>query len=135
EIAALDERGHSDFGLLQERMHVRAPAEALVKRVAAVFFAFDLVYCDGYDLRKSPLIERKELLQRVLHANGTFRFNDHQIQYGKELFELAKQNDLEGIVAKRMDSIYVSERSLSWLKLKATKNLDAVIGGWTAART
>jgi bifunctional non-homologous end joining protein LigD len=135
EIAALDERGHSDFGLLQERMHVRAPAPNLVARVPAVYFLFDLIYCDGYDLRKSPLIERKQLLQRLLHTSEAFRYSDHQLAHGKELFELAKQNDLEGIVAKRIDSIYVSDRSSSWLKLKATKNLDAVIGGWTAART
>jgi len=135
EIAALDERGHSDFGLLQERMHVRAPSKELVARVPAVYFLFDLIYCDGYDLRKSPLLARKQLLQRLLHSSETFRFSDHQLQYGKELFELAKQSDLEGIVAKRIDSIYVSDRSSSWLKLKATKNLDAVIGGWTEART
>jgi bifunctional non-homologous end joining protein LigD len=135
EIAALDERGHSDFGRLQERMHVRAPAENLVSRVPAVYFAFDLLYCDGYDLRRSPLIERKQLLQRLLHTTERFRFSGHQLEKGKELFELAKGNSLEGIVAKRIDSIYVSERSLSWLKLKVTKTLDAVIGGWTAART
>lgn len=135
EIAALDARGHSNFGLLQERMHVRAPAENLVSRVPAVYFAFDLVYCDGYDLRRSPVIERKQLLQRLLHASDRFRFSDHQVQHGKELFELAKENGLEGIVAKRLDSIYVSERSNSWVKLKVTQALDAVIGGWTAART
>jgi bifunctional non-homologous end joining protein LigD len=103
--------------------------------VPAVFFVFDLLYCDGYDLRKSPLLERKQLLQRILHSTHQFRFSDHQLQHGKELFELAKHNDLEGIVAKRTDSIYVSDRSLSWVKLKATKTIDAVIGGWTAART
>jgi bifunctional non-homologous end joining protein LigD len=135
EIAALDERGHSDFGLLQERMHVRAPSNELVARVPAVYYLFDLLYCDGYDLRRSPLLARKQLLQRLLHANETFRYSDHQLQHGKELFDLAKQNDLEGIVAKRLDSIYVSDRSGSWLKLKATKNLDAVIAGWTEART
>jgi bifunctional non-homologous end joining protein LigD len=135
EIAALDERGHSDFGRLQERMHVRAPAENLISRVPVVFFVFDLLYCDGYDLRNSPLIERKQLLQRLLHNSGNVRFSDHQLEKGKELFELAKQSGLEGIVAKRIDSIYVSERSSSWLKLKVTQALDAVIGGWTAART
>jgi len=135
EIAALDARGLSDFGLLQERMHVRVPADNLVSRVPVVYFAFDLVYCDGYDLRRSPLIERKQLLQRLLHGSDKFRFSDHQVQLGKELFELAKQTGLEGIVAKRLDSPYVSERSQSWLKLKVTQTLDAVICGWTAART
>jgi bifunctional non-homologous end joining protein LigD len=135
EIAALDARGLSDFELLQERMHVRAPAENLVSRVPVVYFAFDLVYCDGYDLRRSPLIERKQLLQRLLHSSDKFRFSDHQLEHGKELFELARETGLEGIVAKRLDSPYVSERSLSWFKLKVTKTLDAVVGGWTEART
>jgi bifunctional non-homologous end joining protein LigD len=135
EIAAVDAHGRSDFGLLQERMHVRAPAENLISRVPVVFFAFDLLYCDGYDLRRSPLIERKQLLQRLLHTSDRFRFSDHQLERGKEIFELAKQNGLEGIVAKRIDSPYVSERSTSWVKLKVTQTLDAVIGGWTAART
>jgi bifunctional non-homologous end joining protein LigD len=135
EIAAIDAHGRSDFGLLQERMHVRAPAENLISRVPVVFFAFDLLYCDGYDLRRSPLIERKQLLQRLLHTSEKFRFSDHQLERGKEIFEVARDNGLEGIVAKRIDSPYVSERSTSWLKLKVTKTLDAVIGGWTAART
>ncbi|HMD41156.1 MAG TPA: DNA ligase D [Candidatus Acidoferrum sp.] len=135
EIAALDARGHSDFGLLQERMHVRVPAESLVSRVPATYFLFDLLYCDGYDLRRSPLVERKQLLQRLVHVTERVRFSDHQVEHGKDLFELAKENSLEGIVAKRLDSVYVSERSTSWLKLKVTQALDAVVCGWTAART
>jgi bifunctional non-homologous end joining protein LigD len=135
EIAALDAHGRSDFGRLQERMHVRSPAENLVSRVPVVFLAFDLLYCDGYDLRRSPLIGRKQLLQRLLHTSEKFRFSDHQLQHGKELFELARDTDLEGIVAKRLDSPYVSERSVNWVKLKVTKTLDAVVGGWTAPRT
>jgi bifunctional non-homologous end joining protein LigD len=135
EIAALDAHGRSDFERLQERMHVRVPADNLVARVPVVFFAFDLVHCDGYDLRRSPLIERKQLLQRLLHTSEKFRFSDHQLQHGKELFGLARDTGLEGIVAKRLDSPYVSERSMNWVKLKITKTLDAVVGGWTAPRT
>jgi bifunctional non-homologous end joining protein LigD len=135
EIAALDAQGRSDFGLLQERMHVRAPAENLISRVPVIFFAFDLLHCDGYDLRRSSLIERKQLLQRLLHTTERIRFSDHQVERGKEIFELAKENGLEGIVAKRLDSPYVSERSTSWVKLKVTQTVDAVVAGWTAART
>jgi len=135
EIVALDERGHSDFGRLQERMHVRAPGETLISKTPVVFYAFDLLYCDGYDLREAPLLHRKQLLQRLLHGSGRIRYADHQPEQGKELFALAKESGLEGIVAKRADSRYVSERSINWLKLKVTQTLDAVIGGWTAART
>jgi bifunctional non-homologous end joining protein LigD len=135
EIVALDEEGHSDFERLQERMHVRAPSEQLVKQVPAVYFVFDLIYCDGYDLREAPLLERKQLLQKLLWPSGGIRYSDHQIAHGKELHKLAEENGLEGILAKRVDSRYVSERSHNWLKLKITKTVDAVVGGWTAART
>jgi bifunctional non-homologous end joining protein LigD len=135
EIVALDARGHSDFERLQGRMHVRAPSESLVSRTPVVYYAFDLPYCDGYDLREAPLLERKQLLQRILHTSERFRFSDHQVEHGKELFELAKENGLEGIVAKRLESPYVSDRTQNWIKLKVTKTLDAVIGGWTAPRS
>src|SRR5467141_1091564 len=135
EIVALDARGHGSFERLQERMHVRAPSEHLVAQIPVVYFVFDLLYCDGYDLRKSSLIERKQLLNRVMHASERFRYSDHQLEMGKELFALAEQNGLEGILAKRTDSPYVSDRSPYWVKLKSTKTVDAVVGGWTAART
>jgi len=135
EVVALDARGHSDFQRLQERMHVRAPGEKQLRETPVVYFAFDLLYCDGYDLRGAPLLERKQLLERMLHANERFRYSDHQLEHGEELFELAKESGLEGIVAKRADSVYVSDRSANWAKLKVSQTLDAVIGGWTEART
>ena len=134
EIVVLDSAGHSDFEKLQERMHVRAPAQKLLSEFPVVYYAFDLLYCDGYDLRAAPLLERKQLLQRLLHTSERIRYSDHQVENGKELFELAKQNGLEGIVAKRIDSRYVSERSANWVKLKTAKTVDAVVGGWTAPR-
>jgi bifunctional non-homologous end joining protein LigD len=135
EIVALDAQGHSDFERLQERMHVRAPGDNLVAQIPVVYFAFDLLYCDGYDLRETPLFDRKQLLQRLLYTSERFRYSDHQLEHGKELFALAEQNGLEGIVGKRTDSLYVSDRSPYWVKLKITKTVDAVVGGWTESRT
>jgi len=135
EIVALDERGYSSFELLQERMHVRNPGASLIARVPTVFQIFDLVYCDGFDLRGVPLLERKQLLQRLLVTSDKFRYNDHHMEQGKELYELAKKNALEGIVGKRSDSRYVSERSNNWLKIKTSNTIDAVIGGYTAPRS
>src|SRR6266699_3216405 len=135
EIVALDTRGHSEFERLQERMHVRAPSESLLSRVPVVYFAFDLLYCDGYDLRETPLLDRKQLLYRLLRRSEQFRYSDHQLEHGKELFALAEQNGLEGIVAKRADSPYVGNRSPYWVKLKITKTVDAVVGGWSAPRS
>jgi bifunctional non-homologous end joining protein LigD len=138
EIVSLDERGVSSFERLQQRMHVRAPSAALVSQIPATYYVFDLLYCDGYDLRDAPLAARKELLRRVLRSGGRpggpVRFSDHQPETGKELFDLARQNHLEGIVGKRADSRYASTRSASWVKIKVTQTLDAVVGGWTAPR-
>jgi len=53
-------------------MHVRAPSENLVAQIRVVYFAFDLLYCDGYDLREAPLLERKQLLQRLLYPPNGF---------------------------------------------------------------
>jgi bifunctional non-homologous end joining protein LigD len=134
EIVALDEKGHSEFARLQQRMHVRAPAPALVGQVPATYYVFDLLYCDGYDLRQVALVERKEFLKRLLHPSEHVRYSDHQMEHGKELYELAGQNGLEGIIGKRADSWYSEGRSNSWVKIKQTTSLDAVIGGWTEAR-
>jgi len=135
EIVALDEKGHSGFARLQQRMHVRAPAPTLVAQVPVTYFAFDLIYCDGYDLRQVPLLQRKEFLRRLLHAAEHVRFSDHQAEHGKELYELAGANELEGIIGKRSDSLYSEGRSNAWVKVKQTTTADAVVGGWTEART
>ena len=83
---------------------------------------------------KFPCSRARISLRRILDPGREFRFSDHQLEKGKELFELARQQDLEGIVGKRVDSFYAGARSPSWVKLKATKTLDAVVGGWTAPR-
>jgi len=135
EIVALDEKGHSGFARLQQRMHVRAPAPTLVAQVPVTYYLFDLLYLDGYDLRHVPLLQRKEFLRILLHAGNRVRFSDHQIAQGKELYELAGANGLEGIIGKRSDSLYGEGRSNSWVKIKQTTTIDAVIGGWTEPRS
>jgi bifunctional non-homologous end joining protein LigD len=134
EIVALDERGHSNFERLQQRMHVRAPSSRLVSDVPVTYYVFDLLYCDGYDLRDAPLLARKELLRRLLRPSGAVRFSDHQMEKGRELFALARENALEGIIGKRAVSRYVGARSTNWVKIKVTQTLDAVVGGFTAPR-
>jgi bifunctional non-homologous end joining protein LigD len=134
EIVVLDDKGRSDFELMQQRMNVQRPSPDLLSRYPVSYYLFDLLYGDGYDLREVPLLERKALLRRILDPSREFRFSDHQLERGKELFELARQQNLEGIVGKRIDSFYSSARSQNWVKLKATKTLDLVVGGWTAPR-
>jgi len=134
EIVVPDEHGHSDFERFQERMNVQQPSAALQRKAPLTYYLFDLLYCDGYDLRESPLAERKELLRRILEVGDPFRYADHVMEKGKELFELAKEQGLEGIVGKHVGSAYVSKRSPEWVKFKVVQDLDAVIGGWTAPR-
>src|SRR5215813_569230 len=135
EIVALDEKGHSGFARLQQRMHVRAPAPTLVAQVPVTYYLFDLLYLDGYDLRHVPLLQRKQFLRILLHAGNHVRFSDHQMEQGKELYELAGANGLEGIIGKRSESLYGEGRSNSWVKIKQTTTIDAVIGGWTEPRS
>ncbi len=134
EIVVLDESGRSDFERLQSRINVSRPSQALQKQAPLTYYLFDILYCDGYDLREVPLAERKRLLRRLLDPGDPFRYADHQLEKGKELFELARQQGLEGIIGKHARSAYSSHRSPYWVKFKVTRELDAVIGGWTAPR-
>lgn len=134
EIVSLDAQGRSDFQRLQARFRVEHPSAKLQQDAPVTFYFFDVLYCDGYDVRRAPLLERKELLAKLLVTSEHIRISEHQIGKGVELFEAARQNGLEGIVAKQIDSIYPNGRSSTWLKFKAVRELDAVVGGWTDPR-
>lgn len=134
EVVLLDEHGRSDFERLQERMHNASPSPAQVAKAPVTCYVFDLLYCDGYDLRAAPLLQRKELLRRRLRPDERIRYCDHQLEHGRELFELARAHGLEGMVAKRGESPYTSGRTAAWLKLKSRDELDGVVAGWTEPR-
>ncbi len=134
EIVVLDDKGRSSFQRLQGRFGVENPSEKLRAQLPVTYYFFDVLYCDGFDVRRSPLIERKQLLQKLVITNERIRISDHQIGNGLELFEAAISNGLEGLVAKRMSSPYPEGRTSNWLKLKAVKEVDAVVGGWTDPR-
>lgn len=131
EVAILDSRGVSHFELIQPRIHNR-DANAIAKmaeKSPAHFFAFDLLYVDGYDLRKAALADRKKLLEKILKPHPLIRLSDH-FEAGEELLEAARQNGLEGLIAKKSDSVYESRRCRTWLKLKLTTEQEFVIGGF-----
>jgi len=134
EIVALDSSGRSNFQKLQNRAGVRNPSQQLLESIPATYYAFDLLYCDGYDLRKVPLEQRKDLLKQILRPNDHIRYSEHEIEKGKELYEAARQQSLEGIIGKKRDSAYVGQRTSLWLKFKIVNELDAVVCGWTAPR-
>ena len=134
EVVALDPEGRSNFESLQQRFSVINPSAELMHQVPVVYYVFDILYCDGYDLRPSPLLERKTLLRQVLRTDETIRYSDHEIEKGKELYDLALEKQLEGIVGKQIHSPYPEGRTTSWLKFKLVRELDAVVGGWTDPR-
>ncbi len=133
EIAALDDRGLPSFEMLQRRITVGDPATiaALARKNPVVFFAFDLLYLDGRDLRGTPLLERKRLLKQVLLANDLVRYSDEFVGHGPELLAAAKAQGLEGIVGKRAQSFYESRRTAAWVKWKNTESASFVICGFT----
>src|SRR5579859_7426531 len=99
--------------------------------IAIVYYAFDLLYLDGYNLLKVDLEQRKALLKEVLKTNNRIRYSDHFAAQGKALFKLAGEKGLEGIVAKRRKGCYQQKRSREWLKMKITRRQECVIGGYT----
>jgi bifunctional non-homologous end joining protein LigD len=134
EIVALDPDGRSNFQKLQDRIGVENPSAKLLEATPAVYYAFDLLYCDGYDLRKAALRDRKKLLEEILDTDELVRYSAHVEEKGEELFAVAREKLLEGIVAKDGRSVYSGNRTSDWLKVKLVNELDAVIGGWTAPR-
>jgi bifunctional non-homologous end joining protein LigD len=97
-----------------------------------MYFVFDLLYLNGEDLMRVPLVHRREILKGLLPKEGPIRFSDAIEGHGKEFFRAARERGLEGIVAKKKDSIYLpGKRSDNWLKIKARMQQEAVIGGIT----
>jgi bifunctional non-homologous end joining protein LigD len=133
EVVALDEQGRASFSLMQQRTGFRPGGrKALPKADVPVFYyAFDLLYLDGYDLRRVTLERRKRLLASLLVAGDSLRYSDHYEEHGKALFEIARQKGLEGILAKKRDCPYEERRSRDWLKIKIRHRLECVIGGYT----
>ncbi len=133
EIVALDDEGRPSFSLMQQRTGFQAGKRRLQRRegVPVIYYAFDLLYLDGLDLRRVALEQRKQLLQDRVENSEVIHFSDHHAEQGLALFEAAKQRGLEGIVAKKRSSAYEEGRSRDWLKIKITQRQECVIGGYT----
>jgi bifunctional non-homologous end joining protein LigD len=125
EITALDENGRSSFQLLQ--------GYGKAKHTPLVYYAFDLLSLDSADLRSRPLIERRKLLAKLLKkAPENIKFSEELTGTKEELLRVAKQFQLEGLIAKRPDSLYEPGRcSGAWVKIKLTQQQEFVIGGYT----
>ncbi|HET9181492.1 MAG TPA: DNA ligase D [Candidatus Angelobacter sp.] len=131
EIVAFDENGVPSFQLLQNHIGFRRSAALKGEKPQALsLFAFDLLYLDGYDLRRAALIDRRQLLSSIILPSETVKFSDHFAGRGRELLEAVKQRGLEGIIAKQAQSKYEAKRSSQWVKIKVTCQQDFVICGY-----
>jgi len=133
EVVALDDEGRASFSLMQQRTGFRPGGRRAAANadVPVLYYAFDLLYLDGYDWRRVPLEERKRKLASLLMAGNALRYSDHYETQGKALFEIARQKKLEGILAKKRASFYEERRSREWLKIKIRHRLECVVGGYT----
>jgi bifunctional non-homologous end joining protein LigD len=124
EIVALDDQGRPSFQVLQNRASEPKPF--------MLYYAFDLLYRDGHDLRGVPLEQRKELLASSLLPTDRVRIVETFVGDGLRLYEAARRTGMEGIVGKRRDSRYESgKRTDAWLKIKGTQSEEFVVGGYT----
>jgi bifunctional non-homologous end joining protein LigD len=126
ELVALDSHGRSSFQLLQN---------AGRSNVRLLYCVFDLLYCDGKDLRGLPLLERKETLRRILPKSKLILYSAHVTGDGIKAFNAAKRAREEGVMAKLASGRYHSgQRTREWLKVKASQEQEVVIVGFTAPR-
>ncbi len=133
EVVVLEESGKPSFQRLQKRAQLQRAGD--IGRGAlehpATYFVFDLLACEGFDLRGLPLVRRKALLAELLPPAGPVRYADHVEERGEELYRAVREAGAEGVVAKRADSAYVPGRSDKWLKLRAEREEDFVVVGYT----
>jgi bifunctional non-homologous end joining protein LigD len=127
EVVAIGPDGAPNFQLLQNALSGG-------RQNRLIFYAFDLPHCGGYELYRTPLVERKSLLQELLDgadSQDVIRMSSHIVGSGAEVFRQACRRGLEGVVSKRIDSSYVLGRSRTWLKVKCRRAQEFVVGGWT----
>jgi bifunctional non-homologous end joining protein LigD len=131
EVVALDESGNPSFQHLQNLTGFGTkPALKGMAPPNLNFFAFDLLYLNGYDLRKAALIDRRQLLMSILLPSEIVRYSEHFIGKGDELLQAVRAKGLEGIIAKQAQSRYESKRSGSWIKIKVTTQQDFIVCGY-----
>ncbi|MDB5226459.1 MAG: ligase [Bacteroidota bacterium] len=124
EIVALDKNNSPSFQLLQQTM--------IDPSIQLAYYVFDILQLNGKDLTRLPLIERKEILKKSLQPNEVIRYSDHIEKEGKKFFELVIKKNIEGMMAKKKDSLYMpGRRSADWLKVKHHHEQEAIIIGFT----
>ncbi len=128
EAVVIDEKGRSDFGALQRAIG-RKPSLHDPREI--LFFAFDLLYLDGHDLRRQPLCERRRLLEQIVAGReGVIRLSEEVEADGDEFYRIACEHGLEGIIAKHREKTYHSGRGDWWQKITCRRRDSFVIVGY-----
>lgn len=132
EVVAF-ERGATSFSRLQHRLGVHSAKEARerARRVRVYYYVFDVLWCDGYDMRALELRHRKAVLRGAIDFDDPLRFSAHRNCTGETYFAYACAHGWEGLIAKRASAPYVGRRSLDWLKFKCEAEQEFVIVGFT----
>lgn len=137
EVVAIDESGVPSFSRLQRRMHVSDEREARRRaaEVPIVYAIFDLLHLDGHDTMGLPFRDRRRLLESIVDRGSHWRVTDLHVGEPIELLKTVTDRGLEGLVGKRLDSIYVEgKRATSWRKIKPRRRQEFVVGGWSEGR-
>jgi bifunctional non-homologous end joining protein LigD len=138
EVVAMDEQGRPSFGALQSRMHVTNAAQVrrLAEMTPVTYLVFDVLHLDGRSLLDLPYVDRRQILESLELAGPSWQTPPHfpgggKDSVGRAVFAASREQGLEGVIAKRLDSKYFAgKRSDCWLKVKNLRTQEVVIGGW-----
>jgi bifunctional non-homologous end joining protein LigD len=133
EIVAFDGAGRPSFEALQQRMHVgsRARARKLAGATPVTYVIFDLLWLDGHSLMREPYATRRERLAALALNGASWQTPEHVVGEGETLLAAVTEQQLEGVVAKRLDSRYQpGARTREWMKVKRVGRQELVVGGW-----
>ena len=124
EIVVLNDEGYPEFQLLQHyEENIHRPIQ---------FYVFDVLSLNGHNICELPLLKRKKLLKGIIPKNEVIKYSDHIMEKGIDFFNVCKEKNLEGIMAKKVDSkYYIGKRTNEWLKIKNHKTQEAIIAGYT----
>ncbi|MFF4590176.1 ATP-dependent DNA ligase [Streptomyces sp. NPDC001388] len=138
EVLALDQQGRADFQLLQSRMGlVQAPGKAarMAATVPVHLVLFDVLHLRGRSLLRLPYLERRARLEALGLAGPFWSTPGALVGHGREALEATRAHGLEGLVCKRIDSVYEpGVRSRAWIKIRNMRTADVLIGGWSPGR-
>lgn len=129
EVIAIDDKGNSNFQLLQNYLNN--------KEGTLLYYVFDIIFLNDYDLSKVKLLDRKKILQKIIEEAvlKNIRISEFVLEKGTQLFKLVADHGGEGIIGKRIDSIYQENvRSKEWVKIRSMLTQEVVIGGFTQPR-